>query len=130
MAEKALKTEDQWRRELTPIQFEVCRRGGTEPPFSGRLLAHQGRGVYFCVCCGNRLFSSEAKFDSGTGWPSFSRDLPGAVRCREDARFGVSRTAVLCARCDAHLGHVFDDGPLPTGRRFCMNSVCLGFESE
>lgn len=123
------KSEDEWKKTLTPQQFEICRKAGTERPFSGRYNEHKGEGVYKCSSCGNVLFTSEAKFESGTGWPSFSSVLdPNTVELVPDQSHGMERVEVRCARCGAHLGHVFDDGPAPTGKRYCINSVCLDFE--
>ncbi len=131
MADKVTKSEAEWSRELTPEQFEVCRRKGTEQPFSGRYTDCKDEGVYRCSCCGNALFSSEAKFDSGSGWPSFTAPLSEeSVTTEADASHGMLRTEVVCRRCDAHLGHVFDDGPAVTGLRFCMNSVALDLERK
>ena len=131
MADKVTKSEAEWSRELTPEQVEVCRRKGTERPFSGRYTDCKDEGVYRCVCCGNALFSSEAKFDSGTGWPSFTAPLSEeSVKTEDDASHGMLRTEVVCRRCDAHLGHVFDDGPAATGLRYCMNSVALDLERK
>jgi peptide-methionine (R)-S-oxide reductase len=115
-------------KKLTPEQFEVMRNKGTEPAFSGKYLNEHGKGVYACASCGNKLFNSAAKFDSGTGWPSFDEALPGAVKLERDPSYGMDRTEVLCAKCGSHLGHIFDDGPTKTGKRFCMNSVCLDLE--
>jgi peptide-methionine (R)-S-oxide reductase len=131
MPEKIQKTEQEWRQQLTPEQYKVCRQKGTERAFTGEYNACKDEGTYLCVCCGNPLFSSETKFDSGTGWPSFWAPLtPEAVGTEEDRSFFMRRTEVLCSRCDAHLGHVFPDGPAPTGQRYCMNSVSLKLDRK
>ncbi len=126
MPEKIVKSKKEWLRELSPDQYSVCRDKATEPPFSGEYNNCKEDGIYLCSCCGNPLFDSATKFDSGTGWPSFWTPISDdAVAAEEDESMLKRRTEVLCAACDAHLGHVFDDGPQPTGLRYCMNSVSL-----
>ncbi|MBF7730823.1 peptide-methionine (R)-S-oxide reductase MsrB [Pseudomonas sp. N040] len=128
---KTDKSLDEWRAALTAEQFQVCRMGGTERPFSGRYHDSQQAGRYSCVCCGAELFDSSAKFDSGCGWPSYFQPVDAAaLRELEDRSHGMLRTEVRCAACDAHLGHVFTDGPRPTGLRYCINSVCLQFNAR
>ena len=122
--------EEEIRNKLTPEEYKVLREKGTEAPFTGKYVHEKGRGMYACKVCGAKLFSSDKKFDSGTGWPSFDEAIPGAVRHIEDVSHGMHRTEIVCANCGSHLGHVFLDGPTKTGKRYCLNSVCLELKPE
>lgn len=129
--EKSLNTEDEWKNKLTSEQFDICRNKGTEKPFSGEYVHCEKQGVYQCVCCGNALFGSESKYDSGSGWPSFWEALNSEdIRQVVDKSLGRIRVEIVCNACDSHLGHVFEDGPQPTGLRYCVNSVSLELKEK
>jgi len=131
MKDKIQKSEDEWKKDLTPEQYQVCRMKGTERPFTGEYYNTKDPGIYKCAACGNELFDSNTKYDSGTGWPSFYKPINEEnVETEEDRSYGMSRTEVVCSKCGAHLGHVFPDGPRPTGLRYCINSVSLKLDKK
>ena len=129
--DKISKSKEEWKKELSPEQYEVCINKGTEPAFTGKYSDCKENGIYKCSCCGEELFSSDTKFDSGTGWPSFWQSIDDEkIKCESESSYGMLRTEVMCKKCGAHLGHVFDDGPQPTNTRFCINSVSLNLDKK
>lgn len=130
MKDKIMKTNEEWKKELSPEEYRVLREKGTERAFTGKYYQNHEDGVYYCAACDNALFTSKTKFESGSGWPSFYEPIPGGIESVTDNSLGMNRTEVTCARCGGHLGHVFDDGPKPTGLRYCINSVSLDFKKE
>lgn len=130
MDNNVASNSDNWKGKLTDEQYKVLRQKGTEAPFTGKYVHEERKGMYNCVACGNPLFSSDSKFDSGTGWPSFDQALPGSIEMIPDDSHGMHRTEIVCAKCKSHLGHLFDDGPTSTGKRYCLNSVCLDLEEK
>lgn len=129
--ETVSKTDEEWQKILTPEQYRICRKKDTERPFTGKYNDCKENGMYKCSCCGNELFDSNSKFESGTGWPSFFKPINDEnIKCESDADYGMIRTEVMCKKCGAHLGHVFDDGPQPTNLRFCINSVSLNLDKK
>jgi len=127
---KVVKTKQEWKEQLSAEEFAVCREDSTEAPFSGKYYDNKESGIYNCICCNQPLFTSDTKFDSGTGWPSYYEAVEDAIVEHKDSTYGMLRTEVRCSSCDAHLGHLFPDGPEPTGLRYCINSVCLNFKEE
>ena len=130
MAHPLPENEEDWQKMLTPEEYSVLREKGTEAPFTGEYVHESADGTYMCKACGNPLFTSDAKFDSGTGWPSFDSAIAGAIETHTDSAHGMTRVETTCARCGSHLGHIFDDGPTKTGKRYCINSVCLDLEEK
>ncbi|MBP6732375.1 MAG: peptide-methionine (R)-S-oxide reductase MsrB [Chitinophagales bacterium] len=128
---QVVKTEEEWKSFLTPEQYHVIREKGTEAPFTGKLLLNKDKGVYTCAACGNELFTSDMKFDSHCGWPSFDKEIAGGkIKTHVDTSYGMIRTEIMCAKCGGHLGHLFDDGPTETGARYCVNSLSIDFKKQ